>query len=492
MYVVDQILMYFVIIFGLLSSYTIIYQIMGLVFPSKKFKETKEQYNYAVILCARNEEKVIGQLIKSLKKQTYPQDKLTIFVVAHNCTDQTAQVAIEAGAIVYEFNNDKRRKGYAIDYCLQQIKQRYEKGVTHFDGYFLFDADNVISPNYVAEMNKAFDNKKYDMYNGYTEIKNFGDTFVSSYSSILRYSDNTNGSRARSILGISRRTMGTGCLIRSHLLAEGWKWYNLVEDTEFSDGMIAKGYRLTFVESAGYFDEQPLTLKILIRQRMRWTKGRFQCFFKLFPRLVLGIIAPYDFTRKRRMAKVQAEQDLINKQRAIDATETKPTLKPAKPYNFFTKALSEVQKRASCYDSLINLFPSFIFNITYGFLYPLGTLIHKAIAPDGTDIKPMLIIVLSYYFVRYINWLISYIITIVREHRHMRINPILLILYLPFWPLLSIVLEYTNMMSIFIPIKWKTIPHVVTNEIEDMYEEQTLSQILYEKKGQRAEQVNHD
>ena len=48
---------------------------------------------YAVLICARNEQRVIGDLIASLRGQTYDQSLLSIFVLADNCTDDTAMVA---------------------------------------------------------------------------------------------------------------------------------------------------------------------------------------------------------------------------------------------------------------------------------------------------------------------------------------------------------------------------------------------------------------
>lgn len=66
--------------------------------------ETDDMLNTAVLICARNEEKVIGNLIDSLNKQNYPKDKIHIFVVAHNCTDNTAEVSAAHGAVVFERN----------------------------------------------------------------------------------------------------------------------------------------------------------------------------------------------------------------------------------------------------------------------------------------------------------------------------------------------------------------------------------------------------
>ena len=59
-----------------------------------------EKRRYAAVISARNEEAVIGELIESLKDQDYPPELLDIYVVADNCTDNTAACARRAGAVV--------------------------------------------------------------------------------------------------------------------------------------------------------------------------------------------------------------------------------------------------------------------------------------------------------------------------------------------------------------------------------------------------------
>jgi cellulose synthase/poly-beta-1,6-N-acetylglucosamine synthase-like glycosyltransferase len=54
--------------------------------------QNAHSYKYAVIVAARNEELVIGQLIKSIKNQKYPKGLIDIYGIADNCTDTSARV----------------------------------------------------------------------------------------------------------------------------------------------------------------------------------------------------------------------------------------------------------------------------------------------------------------------------------------------------------------------------------------------------------------
>mgnify|MGYP000352763330 CR=1 FL=1 len=109
------------------------------------------------MVAARNEETVIADLIHSIKVQNYPAELIDIFVIADNCTDNTADVAREAGAIVFPRSNDKLvGKGYALDYGLKAIWEQYAD--RDYEAFFVFDADNVLDVNYFREMNATFDN----------------------------------------------------------------------------------------------------------------------------------------------------------------------------------------------------------------------------------------------------------------------------------------------------------------------------------------------
>ena len=77
---------------------------MGLLdkLRGRRWRAAKTQHKLAVLISARNERAVIGELIRSIQQQDYPQDKLHVFVVADNCTDDTAEICRNLGCTVFE------------------------------------------------------------------------------------------------------------------------------------------------------------------------------------------------------------------------------------------------------------------------------------------------------------------------------------------------------------------------------------------------------
>ena len=135
-----------------------------------KLPEAKKKHRYAFFIAAHNEESVIANLVRSIKAQDYPSELIDTFVVADACTDNTAEEARRAGAIVYE-RNDLARKGksWVLDYGFARILEEYPG---KYEAFFVFDADNLLSPTYVTEMNKVFD-QGYLVATSYRNSKNF-------------------------------------------------------------------------------------------------------------------------------------------------------------------------------------------------------------------------------------------------------------------------------------------------------------------------------
>ena len=228
---------------------------------------------YAVLISARNEEAVIAQLIDSIRRQDYPSDHLDVYVVADNCTDNTAEAAREAGATVYRRHDTCRvGKGYALHFLLTHIRE--ERGGQYYDGYFVFDADNLLAPDYVSRMNEVF-GEEYPIVTSYRNSKNYGDNWISAGYGLwfLRDAAFLNGPRTR--LGLSAMVSGTGYMFSREIMlrCNGWPFHSLSEDTEFTIHSILEGEKIGYCGEAELYDEQPTQLRQSIRQRMRWVRG---------------------------------------------------------------------------------------------------------------------------------------------------------------------------------------------------------------------------
>ncbi len=282
------------LLFTLCYSYQAVFVLIRW-FGKKKKYQAKTQHRYAVIISARNERAVIGGLLDSIHRQNYPSELVDIYVVADNCTDDTAAVARAHGAVVYErFNHVQIGKGYALNYLFRCIEERV--GLDTYDGFLVFDADNVLDENYIASMNDVFD-QGYTVVTSYRNSKNYGSNWISAGYALwfLRESKYLNGARMQ--CGTSCAISGTGFLVASEVIREnhGWKHHLLTEDIEFSTDSIIQGRVIGYSEDAVLYDEQPVHFRESWNQRLRWSKGFYQVLGSYGKRLTEGIVKHHSF-----------------------------------------------------------------------------------------------------------------------------------------------------------------------------------------------------
>ena len=271
LYILREALVWTITIFWL---YQVLVSLCSLVKIKDKPLKVKKDHRFMAIVPAHNEEAVIKNLVESLKAQNYNKDLYDIYVIADNCTDNTAKIAREAGAIVYErFNNSKKTKGYALDWFLQQkIKEDAQ-----YDAFFVFDADNIVDPNFIKNMNVKLCQGE-DVVQGYRDIKNPTDSWITAGYALFYWTMHRFYHLARYNLGLSPLLNGTGFMVRFDVVKpQGWDTVTLTEDIEFSLKRIIKGKKLGWATDAIVYDEQPVGFKQSWSQRSRWTVGHMQC-----------------------------------------------------------------------------------------------------------------------------------------------------------------------------------------------------------------------
>lgn len=280
-------------ILGILLTACYFYQLVYLFLPffhKPRPHKPEKLHRYAVLIAARNEEAVLPQLLWSINRQDYPASLVTTYVVADNCTDETARVAEEYGAVVYR-RKDTRRvgKGYALHDLLQWLRGRPE--YPQIDAFLIFDADNLLEPDYIRRINRTCSDG-YDAFCGYRNSKNFGSSWVTVGHGMWFLHECVHISRSRHLTGLPCAVTGTGFGFTRDLLDTmgGWNFFTLTEDIQFSFWCAARGIRVGYCHDAVLYDEQPVTLRQSFRQRIRWVQGTIQVSVRLGPDLVKGLV----------------------------------------------------------------------------------------------------------------------------------------------------------------------------------------------------------
>lgn len=250
---------------------------------SRDWPEAAPRTRFAVVIAARNEEAVIGRLVKSLLAQDYPRELLDVFVVPNNCEDDTAGAAFRAGAEILLCDQPVKQKGEALRQAFVQLEGR------GYDAYVVFDADNVVDRDYLKRTNDAFC-AGARVVKGRQLALNPRESWVAGcydlYFALLDVVYN----RPRANGGLSAKLVGTGFALHRSVLERlgGWNTQTIAEDAEFAAQCAAADIRVCWAPRAITYDEEPNSFVLSLRQRKRWCSGVVQVAGLRLPMLLAG------------------------------------------------------------------------------------------------------------------------------------------------------------------------------------------------------------
>lgn len=239
-----------------------------------KFPKSDKKAKFLVLLPARDESKVIRGLLESLERQTYSKENINIMIGVESLDDPTCQIAKEYGYEIYlKKNLEKVGKGFII----QEMIEHASSNGSDYELCIIFDADNIVSANYLELMNDAYQAGN-EVGVGYRNTKNWNSNAIAACSGLTftRFSRLENLGRSRN--GSTVQLSGTGFYISRKKIEEfgGWKFHTLTEDLELTLQLAVDGTKTTYVHDAVFYDEQPTTIKASFNQRKRWVNGYMQ------------------------------------------------------------------------------------------------------------------------------------------------------------------------------------------------------------------------
>ncbi|WP_196603266.1 glycosyltransferase family 2 protein [Pectinatus haikarae] len=278
---------------GIIFLFTVYYFCIGVcgLWRRREVKILVPEKSFAVIIAAHNEKAVIGQLIDNLGQLDYPKNLYDIFVIADNCSDNTAQIASVHGAIVHErTDKEKHGKGFAMEWMFSRLFKMQRQ----YDAVAIFDADNLVDKRFLLEMNNRLC-KGDKLIQGYLDAKNPYDTWISGTFAISFWVIDHIWHLAKTNIGLSSVLGGTGMCITTDVLHKyGWGATCLTEDMEFTMKALTEGIKTTWAHDAIVYDEKPLTFMQSWRQRKRWAQGQFDVAHRFIPKMIKAGIKKHD------------------------------------------------------------------------------------------------------------------------------------------------------------------------------------------------------
>jgi len=288
------------IVMGVMSAWLMVllfYQLAVSFFGyrknTKNYQDHDPKLRYLVLVPAHNEEAVIGDLINNLENMDYPREMYDFYILADNCTDNTAEKARNMGANVLISQKDgpdaPTGKPIALQKALKALDGYHEK----YDLVMFFDADNLVDANMFREVNSqilSYDGEVHAVqcYLGAKNRKGLVALFYyMSYTLTNRFFQ-----FAKTSLGLNSIIGGTGFAVNAQYLHErgGWTAMSLTEDFELQVETTCEGKRILWNNNVRIYDEKPTRMRASFRQRTRWAQGHWFVAFKNTGKLIKALI----------------------------------------------------------------------------------------------------------------------------------------------------------------------------------------------------------
>ena len=267
----------------LISAYLLLLTI-GAVLYRKKSDPKAPPRKIALLIPAHNEEQQIPDILCNARAVDYPDDHYGLFVIADNCTDNTAACARDAGANVFERSDPENPgKGQALDWCLRT----HQDTLAAYDAIALVDADMTIHPDFLRELSASLAVEDIRVVQALNTVAK-PDT---NWRSALGYFGFTliNHTRpaGRCWLGGTAELKGSGMAFETGLLLQyGWPAHSIAEDAEFSKQLFLDGVLVHYNPGALVTSEIPTHRRQARVQQQRWESGKLQVARKYFPILL--------------------------------------------------------------------------------------------------------------------------------------------------------------------------------------------------------------
>ena len=263
-------------ILGLIGCFTAALglYLVGLALASFRYKQTLEGFvpraRLDVLVPAHDEELLVARTVRSLLGQTYPRDLFRIVVIADNCSDKTASVAVAAGAdeVLVRHAPDARGKGRALRWAMDRLLA----GESAPDAIVSVDADTITDPDLLMALAERLAAGAPAVQADYRAI---GDD---SPSNALRKIGfvlmNRTRPAGRNVLGLSACLVGNGWLLSADLLRRRpWSAFTSTEDREYTLELDAGGEFIAFAGAAAVHAPTAPNSRAAATQQERWEGG---------------------------------------------------------------------------------------------------------------------------------------------------------------------------------------------------------------------------
>lgn len=274
-----SLLVWLLLVFAAIPLFYMLATTLAALFPSRQPASSEHPRRIAVLIPAHNESLLIADTVGNVRQQNYPAEAFVVFVIADNCSDDTARLAREAGARVLERQGNPG-KGQGLYDALGLLMAE------NWDAFLVMDADSHLHPDTLATLNGALGAGSRAIQIRYG-VLNPDDSIRTRAMELSTASFNALRPLGKSMLGLSAGINGNGfCLARETVERVPYLAHSIVEDIEYHMHLLAAGIKVDFLDQVWVKAQMPVGGRGSTVQRVRWERGRIITIRNYAPRLL--------------------------------------------------------------------------------------------------------------------------------------------------------------------------------------------------------------
>jgi cellulose synthase/poly-beta-1,6-N-acetylglucosamine synthase-like glycosyltransferase len=271
-----------------LLAYNLFLSLFGFRRKGKATPEQPAQTRFLILVPAHNEEAVIADMVSNLAALDYPKELVDCYIIADNCTDQTAQIVREMGGQVIETCKESPDAPTGKPIALRKALEALPDYAERYDLLMIFDADNLMDADILRKVNDQYiSENRPEIIQCYLGTKNQEGLVAKFYHATFTIT-NRFMCLSRHRLGLNAAVGGTGFAVKTAYLKSrgGWTTRSLTEDFEMQVDVTLQGGHILWNHEARIYDEKPTNLFAAFRQNLRWSQGRWFVALRNTPRLL--------------------------------------------------------------------------------------------------------------------------------------------------------------------------------------------------------------
>lgn len=259
------------ILFTLLAlcvGYLLLYAIASKFYRAPRFPDARTFRRFVVLFPAYKEDRVIASSVRSFLQQDYPQELFDIIVISDQMQDATNEDlrSLPIRLLIADYRDSSKAK--ALIMAMESVSGE------HYDIVAIMDADNLTSPDFLAEINRAFDNGARSVQ-AHRTGKNMN-TDISVLDGISEEINNGIFRSGHNALGLSAALSGSGMAFEAEWFRKNVRLLETAgEDKELEVLLLRQRIHTTYLPQIPVYDEKTQKEKAIGNQRKRWIAAQF-------------------------------------------------------------------------------------------------------------------------------------------------------------------------------------------------------------------------